>query len=74
MSLNKDKIENLIIKLTSTGIPKDLNLVTNGGLFTLYGSRSLPWRIFLGLLSEAPSKWESELVASRKIFTDLLKG
>ena len=58
MSLNKDKIENLIFKLNLTGIAKDMNVVKNGSLFNSYGSRSLPWRIFLGLLSESPSKWE----------------
>jgi hypothetical protein len=39
----------------------------------MYGSRSIPWRVFLGLLTPEPSKWQQELAVSRQIYTNLLE-
>jgi hypothetical protein len=74
MGLDAGKIDNFICKLSDSDLSKEMNLVHSGVLLEIYGSRSLPWRIYLGLLSENPRNWASELAKSRKVFQDLLKG
>jgi hypothetical protein len=39
------------LKELPNNIEKALNLCNDGLLLDMFGSRSLPWRIFLGLLS-----------------------
>ena len=74
MALDASKIENFLCKLSAADLARDMSLVHSGVLLDIYGSRSLPWRIYLGLLSENPSNWASELAKSRKVFSDRLKG
>lgn len=74
MGLDASKIDNFLCKLSDSDLSKDMSLVHSGVLLEIYGSRSLPWRIYLGLLSKNPSNWASELAKSRKVFQDLLKG
>lgn len=42
-------------------VEKALNLCNDGLLLDIYGSRSVPWRIFLGLLNTDSTKWSKEL-------------
>jgi len=74
MSINAEKIENFLYKLTHSDLSKDMSLVQGGVLFDIYGSRSLPWRIYLGLLSADPRNWPQELAKSRKVFAELLRS
>jgi len=74
MRLDANKIENFLFKLTDSDLSRDISLVQGGVLQDIYGSRSLPWRIYLGLLSANPNNWAQDLAKSRKVFTELLRG
>lgn len=54
-------------------VEKALNLCNDGLLLDIYGSRSVPWRIFLGLLNTDSTKWSKELALQRKNYSDLLE-
>jgi len=74
MLLDANKIENFLFKLTDSDLSRDMSLAQGGVLHDIYGSRSLPWRIYLGLLSADPKNWTQDLAKSRKVFTELLRG
>ena len=65
LSLRLERVERTIENLPS-GIQMSFEAASDGVLLETCGSRTLPWRIFLGLLSEDPCCWPEELQKTRQ--------